>query len=132
MPARAQYQFRIKRVYEESQPEDGKRFLIDRLWPRGIPKKALSSVIWLRDVAPSADLRKWFQHDPDKWPEFQKRYRLELKKNASAWAPLLEAVRESDVTLLFASRNTENNQAIVLEKFLDEKARSGRPRKPSR
>ncbi|HEY2082454.1 MAG TPA: DUF488 family protein [Verrucomicrobiae bacterium] len=124
MAARSRHQFRIKRVYEELLPEDGKRFLIDRLWPRGISKKALSSVQWLPEVAPSPALRNWFGHDPAKWPEFQKRYRLELKNNASAWAPLLEAIRESDVTLLFGSRNIENNQAVVLKGFLEEKIRS--------
>jgi uncharacterized protein YeaO (DUF488 family) len=124
MAARRQHAFRIKRVYEEFLPEDGKRFLVDRLWPRGIAKRALASVQWLREVAPSPALRQWFQHDPVKWPEFQKRYRLELKKNTAAWMPLVEALRESDVTLLFASRNTEINHAVFLKRFLEEKTRS--------
>jgi uncharacterized protein YeaO (DUF488 family) len=121
----AKVEFRIKRVYEDALPSDGKRFLVDRLWPRGIAKSALSSVKWLRDVAPSAELRKWYQHDPDKWTEFQKRYRRELKKNAPAWEPLLEAARKSDVTLLYGSRNVEINHAVVLKKFLEQRARAG-------
>ena len=121
MTKRAQHEIRIRRVYEGLEPDDGKRFLIDRLWPRGIAKSKLSSVEWVRDVAPSADLRKWFDHDPAKWTEFQKRYRSELRKNESAWKPLLEALRKSDITLLFAARNVDNNQAIVLKKFLEQK-----------
>lgn len=122
MRTRARHTVQIRRVYESLQPDDGKRFLVDRLWPRGISKSALSSVEWLRDVAPSAELRKWFQHDPEKWHDFQKRYRAELRKNKAAWAPLMEALRHDDVTLLFGSRDQENNQAVVLKKFLEDKA----------
>ncbi len=121
MTPRSRNEIRIRRVYDGLQPDDGKRFLIDRLWPRGISKSALASAEWLRDVAPSAELREWFQHDPDKWLEFQNRYRLELRKNKDAWMPLLEALRTSDVTLLFATRNLENNHAIVLKRFLEQK-----------
>jgi len=121
MTRAAQHKIRIRRVYEGFEPDDGERFLIDRLWPRGISKSKLSSVEWLRDIAPSAELRKWFHHDPARWTEFQKRYRLELRKNAPAWKPLLEALRKGDITLLFAARNVDNNQAVVLKKFLEQK-----------
>jgi uncharacterized protein YeaO (DUF488 family) len=131
MAAQRQPKFRIKRVYEEHLPEDGQRFLVDRLWPRGVPKTALSSVKWLRDLAPSPALRKWFQHDPAKWAEFQKRYRRELKNNAIAWTPLLEAARQSAVTLLFASRETEINHAVVLKKFLEKQSLSNARRRPT-
>jgi uncharacterized protein YeaO (DUF488 family) len=115
------HEFRIKRVYEKILPEDGLTFLVDRLWPRGVKKTALGSTEWLRDVAPSQDLRKWFDHDPKKWTDFRKRYRAELKENTSAWKPLLEAVKRGDVALLFASREPAINHAIVLKEFLEQK-----------
>lgn len=115
------HRIQIRRVYADAQPGEGKRFLVDRLWPRGVSKKALGSVRWLPDVAPSPTLRKWFEHDPNKWKEFQKRYRLELKKNTEVWNPLLEAARLGNVTLLFAARDEEINHAAVLKKFLEKK-----------
>jgi uncharacterized protein YeaO (DUF488 family) len=116
--------FLMKRVYDGLSSGDGARFLVDRMWPRGIKKSALSSVTWLRDVAPSAPLRKWFAHDPAKWPEFQKRYQAELQKNSTACKPLLEAIQKGDVTLLFAAKDQEINNATVLKKFLEKKAGS--------
>jgi uncharacterized protein YeaO (DUF488 family) len=115
----------IKRVYDEPSPNDGSRFLVDRLWPRGVKKSALSGVIWLRDVAPGTPLRKWFGHDPGKWAEFRKRYRLELEKNLSALKPLRTALQKSNVTLLFAARDIEINHAIVLKEFLQRKGPQG-------
>ena len=114
------YVFQIKRVYEASSENDGIRFLVDRLWPRGIRKEALADAKWLKGVAPTDDLRKWFGHDPAKGKEFQKRYRAELENNPAAWKPLLEAIKEDNVTLLFGAKDLEMNQAVVLKEFLEE------------
>ena len=110
-----------KRVYESAQASDGVRFLVDRLWPRGIKKEHLKMKAWLKDVAPSPELRKWFAHDPDKWTEFKKRYRAELKANPSVWAPIVEVAKDGDVTLLYSARDTEHNSALVLKEFLEKK-----------
>ena len=115
------HEFRIKRVYDDPAPDDGLRFLVDRLWPRGIRKNSLRAAGWLKDVAPSQSLRKWFGHEPAKWPEFRRRYCSELEKNPAAWAPLLEAVRKDTVTLLFSARQADMNQAVVLKDFLTER-----------
>lgn len=115
------HEIRIKRAYDKPSSEDGERFLVDRLWPRGIRKETLASVFWLRDVAPSSELRKWFGHDPKKWSEFRRRYRAELKANPNAWQPILDAVKKDNVTLLFSAHDLEHNQAVVLKEFLEEK-----------
>jgi uncharacterized protein YeaO (DUF488 family) len=109
-----------KRVYEPPAPGDGRRFLVDRLWPRGLRKEELQMEAWRKDVAPSPDLRKWFAHDPAKWPEFQQRYLDELKANPDAWQPLLEAARHGEVTLLYGARDTEHNSAVLLKAFLEQ------------
>jgi uncharacterized protein YeaO (DUF488 family) len=119
------HEFRVKRVYAEPSIEDGLRMLVDRLWPRGIKKDTLPSTQWMREVAPSSRLRKWFGHEASKWTEFRRRYRLELESHPEAWQPLLTAVQKSNVTLLFAARDTRLNQAVVLKEFLDQK--SGEP-----
>ena len=124
--SRGKHGFQIKRVYDELSSSDGARFLVDRLWPRGVKKSTLSSVTWLRDVAPSALLRKWFGHDPARWPKFQKRYRAELKKNSIACKPLWEAIQKSDVTLLFGAKDPDMNNAVVLKRFLEEETSGGR------
>jgi uncharacterized protein YeaO (DUF488 family) len=111
---------KTKRVYEPAEPGDGARFLVDRLWPRGIKKEKLEMEAWLKDVAPSPELRKWFAHEPDKWQEFQKRYRAELEANPDAWKPILEAAKQGDVTLLYSARDMEHNSAILLKAFLEE------------
>ena len=111
---------KTKRVYERAEPNDGTRFLVDRLWPRGIKKDELKMKAWLKDVAPSPALRKWFAHDPAKWLEFQQRYQAELKSNPDAWQPVLEAAKQGDVTLLYSARDTEHNSAILLKRFLEE------------
>jgi uncharacterized protein YeaO (DUF488 family) len=110
---------KTKRVYESAEPSDGTRFLVERLWPRGIKKEKLKMEAWLKDVAPSPELRKWFAHDPDKWAEFKKRYRAELKSNPEAWKPILEAAEQGDVTLLYSARDTEHNSALLLKAFLE-------------
>ncbi len=111
---------KTKRAYEPAERSDGTRFLVDRLWPRGIKKEKLEMEVWLKDVAPSPDLRKWFAHDPTKWQEFQKRYRAELEDNPDAWKPILEAAKHGDVTLLYSARDTEHNSAVLFKAFLEE------------
>ena len=109
---------KIKRVYDTVDSEDGTRFLVDRLWPRGIAKKALKAEFWLKDVAPSTELRKWFGHDPAKWNEFRHRYFSELKANPDAWRPILDAERQGTVTLLFGAKDQAHNNAVALVEFL--------------
>ncbi|HVY62810.1 MAG TPA: DUF488 family protein [Planctomycetota bacterium] len=120
-------EIRLRRVYETPGRGEGKRFLVERLWPRGVKKEALELDGWLRDVAPSTELRKWFSHDPAKWPEFRRRYEAELAANEAAWRPLLEAAGEGPVTLLYSSHDEEHNNAVALRDFLERK-RKGRPR----
>lgn len=116
---------RIKRTYEDRARGDGQRILVERLWPRGMKKEALHADAWLKDVAPSTELRKWFGHQVDRWAEFRQRYRKELQANPDAWAPILAASRKRTVTLLYSARDTEHNGAVVLCEYLNEKARSG-------
>ena len=111
---------KTKRVYEPAEPGDGVRFLVDRLWPRGIKKEKLEMEAWLKDVAPSPSLRRWFSHDSAKWAEFQKRYRAELESNPDGWHPILQAAQQEDVTLLYSARDTEHNSAVLLKEFLQE------------
>ena len=112
---------KLKRVYEKTEGKDGTRFLVERLWPRGMKKEDLKMEAWLKDVAPSDGLRRWFAHDPAKWSEFQRRYRAELVKSTEALKPILDAARHGDVTLLFSARDTEHNNALVLKEFMEER-----------
>jgi uncharacterized protein YeaO (DUF488 family) len=112
---------RIQRVYEDSGKANGARFLVERLWPRGVKKTALHVDAWLKDVAPSPALRKWYQHRVERWPEFQKRYLAELRANPDGWKPILDAARRGNVTLLYAARDTEHNSALLLQRFLSAK-----------
>lgn len=114
---------KVKRVYESTEVSDGVRFLVERLWPRGMKKEKLNMDAWLKDVAPSDSLRRWFEHDPLKWSEFQKRYRAELDDNPNTWEPILEAMERGDVTLLYSAHDTEHNNALVLKSFLEEHLR---------
>lgn len=109
----------VKHVYEVFAPDDGVRYLVDRLWPRGIKKETLVMEAWLKDVAPSGALRRWFGHDPDKWTEFKSRYWAELDGNPDAWQPLLEAAKRGKVTLLYAARDAKHNNALVLKSYLE-------------
>jgi uncharacterized protein YeaO (DUF488 family) len=108
----------IKRVYEPREDNDGTRILVDRLWPRGLSKEEAAVDIWLKEIAPSPELRRWFGHDPAKWVEFQHRYRDELQTNRSAVEDLKHRVRQSDVTLLYGAKDLHHNHAIVLEDFI--------------
>jgi len=107
---------RIKRVYEPASAEDGKRILVDRLWPRGLSKDKAQVDLWLKEVGPSNALRKWFGHDPERWSEFERRYRAELK-GSEALEELKKAAK-GNVTLLFGAKDEEHNQAIVLQSIL--------------
>ena len=108
----------LKRVYDEPTSADGTRILVDRLWPRGLTKEAAHVDLWLKDVAPSNELRKWFAHDPARWSEFRTRYRNELKHNADALTQLKQAVAKGHATLLFGAKDEEHNQAVVLKDLL--------------
>ncbi len=110
---------RLKRVYEPAGDQDGTRFLVERLWPRGIKKSALHMEAWLKDAAPSTELRQWFQHDPARWEEFRRRYGEELKTRPDAWQPILEAARRGTVSLLYSSHDQEHNNAVALKMFLE-------------
>ena len=113
----------LKRVYEPLKEEEGTLFLVERLWPRGIKKEALKSATWLKEVAPSTELRKWFDHDPAKWCAFKAKYLEELAQDPARWEPILQAARKGRVTLLYSARDTEHNNALVLKGFLDAKFR---------
>jgi uncharacterized protein YeaO (DUF488 family) len=108
----------IKRAYEPPEPADGKRILVDRLWPRGIAKAKADIALWLKDVAPSTELRKWFGHDPEKWSEFQRKYRAELKGNP-ALAELKAMAHSGKVTLIYAAKDESHNEAVVLRNLIN-------------
>ncbi len=110
-----------KRVYEPPARSDGTRFLVERLWPRGLRKEELDAHAWLKDVAPSTELRKWFSHDPAKWSEFKRRYYAELDKEPEAWLPIIQAARHGNVTLLYSSHDQEHNNAVALQQYLERK-----------
>ncbi len=109
---------RLKRAYEDPSPDDGERFLVDRLWPRGVKKEALRISAWLKEVAPSNELRRWFGHDPGRWEEFRRRYLDELSSRGDVLRPLREAASRGTVTLVYATREPEHNQAVVLRELL--------------
>jgi uncharacterized protein YeaO (DUF488 family) len=117
---------RIKRTYEPSARGDGRRILVERLWPRGMKKEALDMDEWQKDVAPSTDLRKWFGHRVERWEEFRRRYRQELSANPEAWSSLLEASKRGTVTLLYSAHDEEHNGAVVLREYLNERSRPRR------
>lgn len=109
---------KIKRVYEQAAPDDGTRFLVERLWPRGMKKEALPLDGWLKEVAPSTALRQWFGHDPQRWEEFKRRYFAELDAAPAGWAPLQAAARQGTVTLLYSAHDTAHNGALALQEYL--------------
>ena len=108
----------IKRVYEKPDPKDGFRILVDRLWPRGLTKEKAGADLWLKDIAPSTELRKWFNHDPEKWKEFQKKYQKELQENKEAVSVLKEHLKQGHVTLLYAAKDGVHNEADVIKNFV--------------
>ena len=109
---------KLKRVYEEPSSMDGVRVLVERLWPRGLTKKRAAIDLWLKEVAPSPELRKWFGHDPARWEQFQKRYRRELRERTDAIRQLRQKVKKGTVTLVYAARDEEHNGAAALKKHL--------------
>lgn len=116
-------EIRTKRVYEDPAPDDGSRVLVDRLWPRGVSKEEAELDDWLREIAPSDDLRRWFDHDPERWDEFVRRYAEELREKEDLLDDLVAGAEEGRVTLLYAARDTEHNNAIALKQILE--AREG-------
>jgi len=111
----------IKRVYEVPSRSDGRRILVDRLWPRGLSKEKARVDLWLKEIAPSTELRKWFAHDPAKWAEFQRRYKAELKSHAEQLAQLKHEAASGPVTLLYGARDEQHNEAVVLQQLLRSK-----------
>ena len=114
------YDFKVKRVYAPPAADDGKRILVDRIWPRGLTKTEAALTLWLKDIAPSAALRKWFGHDQARWPEFQRRYRAELDANQESVDRLRGLLRTGRATLLYGARDEEHNNALVLADYVNE------------
>ena len=114
---------KLKRAYEAPSKDDGFRILVERLWPRGVSKKKAAIDLWLKDVAPSTDLRKWYGHDPKKWPEFRKRYWAELKQAGESIKLLKEKQQEGQVTFVFAAADVERNSAVALKAFLERESK---------
>lgn len=112
---------KIRRAYDPAGASEGVRFLVDRLWPRGVRKEALALDGWLKDVAPSNELRQWFDHDPAKWEEFERRYFAELDAKPDTWQPIVEAAGRGNVTLLYGARDREHNQAVALAHYVEGK-----------
>lgn len=114
---------RLKRAYEEPSKDDGTRILVERLWPRGVSKEEAAINLWLKEVAPSAELRKWYGHDPDKWEEFRRRYRAELDDRREMLDDLKRRLKEGPVTFIFAAKDEEHNSAVVLREYLERGSR---------
>jgi uncharacterized protein YeaO (DUF488 family) len=113
---------RIKRTYEPPARGDGRRILVERLWPRGMKKESLHAEAWIKEVAPSTELRKWFDHRVERWEKFRQRYRDELDANPGAWEPILDKAGRGTVTLLYSAHDTVHNGAAVLCEYLMERA----------
>jgi uncharacterized protein YeaO (DUF488 family) len=109
----------LKRAYDPPEPGDGLRILVDRLWPRGVKKDMAHIDLWLKDVAPSTELRKWFGHDAGKWAEFQARYRQELERNPEAVDRIAAQARQGTVTLVYGAKDSQHNDAVVLKTYLE-------------
>jgi uncharacterized protein YeaO (DUF488 family) len=121
----AHVDIRLKRAYAPAEDGDGTRVLVDRLWPRGVKKDEAAIAHWFRDLAPSTELRRWFGHDADRWNEFQRRYRKELRQHAEQLDELLHLARKGTLTLVFGARDEEHNDAVVLRRVLAERAADG-------
>ena len=109
---------RLKRAYEPAAPDDGVRILVDRLWPRGLSKEEAALNEWAKDIAPSTELRQWFGHDPERWPEFQRRYKVELHQHAEELDRIRALAKKQTVTLVYSAHDEEHNDAIVLKEVL--------------
>ena len=119
--------FNLKRAYDKPEAADGARYLVDRLWPRGVKKTSLKLDGWLKEVAPSSELRAWFHHEPDKWSEFKRRYFAELNADPAAWQPLAEAAKQGIVTLIFSAHDAEHNNAVALAEYLEKHSLKKKP-----
>jgi uncharacterized protein YeaO (DUF488 family) len=122
---------KLKRAYDPVARDDGTRFLVERLWPRGLLKTKLPLDAWLKDVAPTTELRQWFGHDPQKWSRFRARYFRELDSRPESWRPILSAAKGHAVTLVYSSRDEEHNNAVALKEYLQAKVRRRRPSRRS-
>jgi uncharacterized protein YeaO (DUF488 family) len=111
---------RIKRAYEAPERSDGRRLLVERLWPRGLKKESLALDAWPKEIAPSTELRKWFDHRVERWEEFRRKYREELSAHPESWQPIVEAAGHGPVTLLYSAHDTQHNGALVLRDYLTE------------
>lgn len=111
-------EIKAKRIYEQADPEDGFRILVDRLWPRGLSKQDAKIDLWLKSIAPSNDLRKWYNHEPEKWPEFKTRYFAELEANSEAVSTLLQHVKRGRVSFLYSSKEQDLNNATALREYV--------------
>lgn len=118
-----------KRIYRPAERADGTRILVDRLWPRGLRKEAAKLDLWLREIAPSDALRRWFDHDPERWTEFKRRYRAELKNEASAVRLIRDALKKGNVTLLFAAKDEDHNNAVALKEIIELRERAAEARR---
>lgn len=112
---------KLKRAYEEAAKSDGERILVERLWPRGLTKERAKIDLWLKEVSPSPELRKWFGHDPAKWAEFQRRYRAELKENREPVQLLKEKSKKGTVTFVYAAKDEEHNSAAILRDYVEKR-----------
>lgn len=111
----------LKRAYDPADPGDGFRILVDRLWPRGLSRESAKIDLWLKSIAPSNELRKWYQHDPEKWPEFRKRYFAELDANRAAVTELINHLKRQNVTFLFGTKDLQYNNAAALKTYVESK-----------
>ncbi|TGQ68513.1 DUF488 domain-containing protein [Mesorhizobium sp. M00.F.Ca.ET.186.01.1.1] len=112
----------VKRIYEAPDKADGQRVLVDRIWPRGVSKVSAALALWLKEIAPTDELREWFGHEPERWPEFQKRYRAELEANEETVAKLRERLGQGKVTLLYGAHDEAHNNAVALAEYLRARA----------
>jgi uncharacterized protein YeaO (DUF488 family) len=118
----------LARVYDQASAGDRPRFLVERLWPRGVRRADLQLDDWVKDVGPSTELRRWFGHEPEKWDEFRRRYFAELDSRPEAWEPLRDAADAGDITLLYSSHDAEHNNAVALREYLTARLAKGAPR----
>ena len=112
---------KLKRVYEEPSESDGTRILVDRLWPRGLTKEKAKVDVWLKEIAPSTELRKWFNHEPSKWPEFKKRYQAEMSNNTEVLSALKKHLANGKATIVYGAKDEEHNDAVVIKQYLDKR-----------